>query len=486
MRPAEAYPHKTSISLRLGEATILERENPVARHHIAVGLELRNRAALEHFLAEVQDPSAPNARQFLSQDEFNAQFGPAPEAEQRVVEYLQANGLTVTDRFSNHLVVGAVGSVAALERALGIEMHRVMFNGTARFSSIDEPSWPADLAESVVGVAGLDDLTPMRAHSRKSQPAVAPNAALGSTCCHLSPADLGAFYDNQTTATGSAQTVVIAGAYAWSDTDVAAFDAQWGLPALPAGSGQICTGVSGSSGCKFSQKNSIEISLDVEYAHGTAPGAVVRNYMAASTSDADFITMYNRIVTDNPGHVVTTSWGSCEAGTATATQQTDDDIFANANAIGQTWFAASGDNGSRDCGNSLTVVDHPANSPHVVGVGGTTPTCSSGMTFASPACGGYGSERGWSDSGGGISQVFGTPGVSDRLFPSGRNAAARTGCRLGSRHVSRQLRRVGGHLVHRRWHLRRRAAVGRPVRRVEREDRRRRPRQPGRVALWVV
>jgi kumamolisin len=148
--------------------------------------------------------------------------------------------------------------------------------------------------------------------------------------------------------------------------------------------------------------------LDVEYAHGTAPGAVILNYMAASASFSDFTTMYNRVVSDNPGHVVSTSWGSCEAGTSTATQQINDNIFANANALGQTWFAASGDNGSRDCSNVLTV-DHPANSPHVMGVGGTTPTCSSGMISSSPGCGGYGSESGWSGSGGGISQVFARP-----------------------------------------------------------------------------
>src|SRR5207247_4147998 len=54
-------------------------------------------------------------------------------------------------------------------------------------------------------------------------------------------------------------------------------------------------------------------------------------------------------------------------------------------------------------------VDNPANSPHVMGVGGTTPTCSAGMTPSSPACAGYRSETGWSGAGGGVSQVFTRP-----------------------------------------------------------------------------
>ena len=72
---------------------------------------------------------------------------------------------------------------------------------------------------------------------------------------------------------GTGETIVIAGAYAWRDSDNTSFNTQWGLPQLLAGSGQVCTGPSRSSGCRFSTQNSIEIALDVEYAHGVAPGA---------------------------------------------------------------------------------------------------------------------------------------------------------------------------------------------------------------------
>jgi kumamolisin len=407
-QPAPARVRVESTSPRLREATILQREGRAIQHDIVVGLTLRNRDELENFLADVQNPNSPNYGRFLTPDEFNARYAPTADAEQRVVDYLNTNGLTVTDRFPNRLLVGATGSVAALERAFGVDLYDVSFRGEAHFAAINEPTWPGDIADSVVGVVGLDDLTAMHAHVRNPQAAVAPSAALGSHCCGLSPNDLAVFYDNATAYTGDGQTLVVAGAYAWSDSDVAAFDSQWGLAGLPGDSRQVCTGSSGSNGCKFNRQNSIEVSLDVEYAHGTAPDAVILNYMAASTSLSAFTTMYERIVTDNPGHVVTTSWGSCEAGTSTAAQQTNDNIFASASVIGQSWFAASGDGGSYDCGNELTV-DHPANSGNVLGVGGTTPECSSGMTTSSPGCGGYGSEKGWSGSGGGISQVFGRP-----------------------------------------------------------------------------
>ena len=423
--PAAAAPGSRSLSPRLKDARDLGRAPATERHRVVVSLDLRDRDGLEAFLADVQDPASPRYRQFLSQAEFDALYAPTEAEEQAVVDHLGGAGLRVTERFSNRLLVGATGSVAALERAFGVEIHSVELEGRRHYAALAEPSFPDEMASWVVGVIGLDDLSERHPHVRPVAPAAAPRAALGSNCCHLSPTDVFVFYDNTAAVSGAGQTIVIAGAYAWRDTDNTTFNTQWGLPPLPAGSGQVCTGPSGSSGCAFSAKNSIEIALDVEYAHGTAPAARILNYMAASTSFADFTTMYNRIVTDNPGHVVSTSWGACEVGMSAATQQTDDNIFANANAIGQSWFAASGDSGSRDCSNLLGV-DNPANSPHVLGVGGTTPRCSSGMTSASPGCGGYGSESAWSGSGGGVSQVFarpafqrgcGVPAGTQRLVP---------------------------------------------------------------------
>src|SRR5262249_53074131 len=180
------------------------------------------------------------------------------------------------------------------ELAFGTEMHDVEFRGARHFAAVTEPSLPPELSAFVLGVVGLDDLEEMRPHVRRSGRVPAPHAALGS-CCHLGPSDLATFYDNTRSFDGGGETIVVAGAYAWKDSDNTTFNAQWGLPALPLGSGQVCTGSAGSKGCKFSNQNSIEIALDVEYAHGTSPGARILNYMAASTSFAHFSGRYTPI-----------------------------------------------------------------------------------------------------------------------------------------------------------------------------------------------
>jgi subtilase family serine protease len=418
-------PGSKSPLLRL--ATDAGHASPVDTHEIVVSLNLRNRDALNALLMDIQDPSSPNYGKFLTQDEFNAAFAPTADDEAALAKFLSDKGLTVTDRFPNRLLIGAVGNVRAIENALGVEIHKVHFKGQPHYATLNDPSLPSDIAGAVAGVIGLDDLAAMNAHVRPGEPQPEPAAQKGRYCCHLSPIDVSTFYNDSGTYNGAGQTIVIAGAYAWKGSDNTTFNDTWGLPQLPSGSGQVCTGPTGSQGCKFNAQNSIEVALDVEYAHGIAPGAKVLNYMAASTSFSNFAKMYNAIVTQNPGHVVTTSWGACEAGVPSSTQTTNDSIFANGNVIGQSWFAASGDGGSEDC-SGITTVDHPANSPHVMGVGGTEPTCSGGMNASSPACGGYGSETAWSGSGGGISQLFprpsfqllsgcGVPTGSQRLVP---------------------------------------------------------------------
>src|SRR5207249_2391950 len=413
LRASAAAPQRlaaSSLSPLHGTITDVGRADPNRRHSAVVGLVPRNPEALEAFLADVQDPSSPRYRQFLTQDEFNALYAPTEAAEQAVVAHLEASGLRVTQRFSNRLLVGATGNVGATERAFGVEIHDLLLGGTRHYSALDEPWLPADIAPLVSAVLGLDDLATMRARPRAR---AVPLAVIGTNCCHLGPPDVATFYGNRPELDGREETVVIAGVYAWRESDTTTFNARWGLPPLPAGSGQVCTGQSTASGCQFSTASSLEIALDVEYVHGTAPGARILNYMAASTSLADFPPMYNRIVLDNPGHIVSTSWGGCEINTSSAAQHMADNIFANRNAIGQSWLPAAGDDGSRDCRRRLNV-DHPANSPHVMGVGGTTPTCSGGLTPSNPARLGYGSERGWSGSGGRLSSGFARPALQVR------------------------------------------------------------------------
>ncbi len=123
---------------------------------------------------------------------------------------------------------------------------------------------------------------------------------------------------------------------------------------------------------------------------------------------------YNQIVNDkkNAPHIVSISWGLCEAYSGAAELQTLDHIFKQGALQGITFFAAAGDSGAYDCGDGNLGVDSPASDPNVTGVGGTNLQLNAGA---------YGSESIWSNSndtqrspngaggGGGVSNTFGQP-----------------------------------------------------------------------------
>jgi kumamolisin len=100
-----------------------------------------------------------------------------------------------------------------------------------------------------------------------------------------------------------------------------------------------------------------------------------------------------------------------------AVVSSDNNIFKQGAVQGQSWFAASGDSGSDDCGNGGTSreVDFPASSPFITGVGGTTLATTFDSTGTAT---GYGSETAWSGGGGGKSMIFGKPSYQDGVTPA--------------------------------------------------------------------
>ena len=128
-----------------------------------------------------------------------------------------------------------------------------------------------------------------------------------------------------------------------------------------------------------------ETTLDVEQSTSNAPGANVLVYEGVDPLNSTFDDIYEMTAIDPRVDVVSTSWGSCEAGADPNEVAADNDLFEQAAAEGQTRFAASGDNGSRDCGTNNppdglpgepnpTTVDFPASSPWIGASGGTTLT----------------------------------------------------------------------------------------------------------------
>jgi kumamolisin len=142
-----------------------------------------------------------------------------------------------------------------------------------------------------------------------------------------------------------------------------------------------------------------EVELDIEIVQAMANAAKTLVYEAPN-SDQGQIDMVAKIASDDKVSVTSISWGECETESPAATTTSTDNGFKQGVAEGISFYSASGDDGSDDCGDGTTAVDYPASDPNVSGVGGTTLRLS-GSTRSS--------ETAWSGSGGGVSAVFSTP-----------------------------------------------------------------------------
>jgi subtilase family serine protease len=250
---------------------------------------------------------------------------------------------------------------------------------------------------------------------------------------------------------GTGQTIVIIDAFQNPalTTQMATFDAQYGLPAVqltqmaPFGLTPFVPGDPNMTGWAE------EISLDVAWAHAIAPGAKIVLLLAKSNQDADLQNVLQYAVDNNLGDVISMSFGENESCMDPAILAAQHAAFAQATLKGITLFASSGDQGAAQptCdGNSwVQAASTPASDPLVTGVGGTEliaagwpRTCTTSTCPASPAPGTYQGETAWNEgppfgdfqnrfaateaTGGGFSVLFDTPPYQKATIKGGQRA----------------------------------------------------------------
>lgn len=239
-------------------------------------------------------------------------------------------------------------------------------------------------------------------------------AAASTGTVGLSPADIRHAYGlDQLQFDGTGTTIAIVTAYdnphlvsstsnKFATSDLALFDAQFGLPDPPSftklnqhgeATGYPSTDYFGSWG--------LEAALDVEWAHAIAPGASIVLVEAASASASDIFTAVATAASLPGVSVVSMSFGRAE-GSADITQNA---VFATA-PYGVTFVASSGDHGSPG--------GYPALSPYVLAVGGTT--------LDRAPDGSYSFETAWSGSGGGTSANQVEPSYQYGVQSSGKRS----------------------------------------------------------------
>jgi subtilase family serine protease len=153
-----SLPGHTPSEVLNGVATRVGHYNPDQKLRLVLALRPPHMAEEEQFLAELVTKGSPNFHNFLSSDEWNARFGPSIEDEQKVVDWAQGVGLTVTNRFANRLLVDVEAPAAVIEKVFGVTINNYQLNDEVDFSNDRDPVIPNSISGIVFSVAGLNSI----------------------------------------------------------------------------------------------------------------------------------------------------------------------------------------------------------------------------------------------------------------------------------------------------------------------------------------
>src|ERR1700692_1600128 len=341
---------------------------------------------LDNLLAQQQDRSSPNYHKWMTPSQFADRFGMTQSDIASVTAWIESQGLTVTSVANTRNQISFEGTVAQIESTFGTEIHDYVVGGEVHFANTANPTIPAALASSVLGVGHLHNFLPKSGANVRRMSVADPEFTSHVSGNHfLAPGDFATIYDIQalynTGMDGSGQKIALTGQSSISLNDVANFRSNSGLAAnvptllLVPGTGTStrCTGDEGES------------DLDVEGSGGVAKNASITlvyvglNSGETCSGNRQFgaFDALQYAIDQNIAPVISNSYGECESPASSTDAQTIRGWIQQANAQGQTVISSAGDSGAADCDYQVKVagqgvpVDLPAAIPEVTGMGGT-------------------------------------------------------------------------------------------------------------------
>jgi len=399
---------------------------------VTVWLKLHNENKLDQLVSQQYQKNQPNYHKWITQDQFNASFGPTSQQVKSVQNFLTAHNLSVLDIAENNMYVKVQGTVADVQKTFHVQINNFNFKGANYRSNKGDPSVSGPSGGNIAAVTGLDDFGFQPANVRPTDAdgnalpfiplsQISPAGFFFEGQC-FRPVETDTFQDNTTLATytgnrfgsdinsgvghlppcgyqpsemqtaynlealyasgltGTGETIVITDAYG-SPTiaeDSQVFSALYGLPPIDL---QIVKAPGLSNNPHGTLRFwDVETTLDVEWAHAMAPGAKIA--LVVATDRASLDEAINLAVVHHLGNTISNSWSIREGFGNPAQFIRVNRILEMAAAQGIDVNFASGDHGDESLSVGFVTVDFPASSPFATGIGGTSLALNPNNTIA--------------------------------------------------------------------------------------------------------
>ncbi len=368
---------------------------------VAVALKLNNESELDQRIEEMYRAGSPSFHQFITPAEFVSKYAPTAAQIAQEKAFLESKGITVTGMSANNVFIKASGTVSALNAAFKTEVHTFRHqNGKQYFAPKFDLSTPVE--SRITAVVGLTNTAEFHNHLRLgAMAAKAPKKQGTAPSGGFGPTDIRSAYNIPNNLDGSGQTLALFELDGYKAANITKYTKQFSL-ATPKLTNVLVGGFSGKP-----SDGEPEVELDIELMIALAPKATEIIVYEGANSEEGLIDTYTRIASDNKAPQISTSWGLAESNASSADEQSENTIFKQMVAQGQTLFSAAGDSGAKDDGSTVGA-DDPSAQPYVVAVGGTKLVTDGNFNWQS--------ETTWNElsvnegaGGGGISTVWTIP-----------------------------------------------------------------------------
>jgi subtilase family serine protease len=414
-------PHWASSTNHVASAPESDRVTIVAF------LSLRNQTALKDLIAAQASPASTRYGQYLTPEQFHAQFSPKAADVERVQRSLEKLGFHIDHVPASGLFVSASGSVAQVKATFGVSQELYSYKGKILRANAETPRIPASISDVVTYVAGLDQIAMLRKPSHVRMNEAAGNAtraaARAPTSYHVAPnapppvaANLPSIvcsnYFGDHSATLSTPTSPYPKTLPWV---LCGYDPQQVRAAY--GSDQVRQDGSGvkvgivdiyasptivDDGNRYAKNHHLprltnrnfrqivqpgiydvpaddpcgpqgwyeEESLDVAAVHSMAPGASIV-YSSIACTDPANAALYD-LIDNHRVDIVTNSYSYGGESLPTDFLDSENQYFMQAAAEGMSILFSSGDDGDQAAANGYASGSWDATSPYVTAVGGTS------------------------------------------------------------------------------------------------------------------
>jgi subtilase family serine protease len=369
------------VPAQAAKAAVVGRLPSTNSLNLAIGLPLREQAAVTRLLQDIYDPASPNYRHYLTSEQFDERFGPTEADYQAVIAFAKAHNLAVTGTHPDRMLLDVAGSVADVESAFQITLRTYQHPTEARtfYAPDTEPSVEASVP--VLDISGLSNFRVLHPKHRKPVPLSRaanpkPKATGSWPGGQFIGNDFRAAYVPGVTLTGAGQMIGLVEFDGYYTNDITEYESLAKLPNVPLQNVLL----DGFNGVPISGENAAnsEVALDIEMVIAMAPGLSKVVVFEAGPQPPVGNGQPNDVLSAMAANTAIKQF-SCSWDFGSAPRGTMDNYFQKMALDGQSFFNASGDNGA-----FIGDWPEPDDDPYITQVGGTTlATCAPGGAWLS-------------------------------------------------------------------------------------------------------